>query len=36
MKSLTCLRGVVELGGVEEAARALHMGQPAVTKRLRS
>ena len=30
------MRLVVELGGVEEAARSLHIGQPAVTKRLRA
>jgi len=36
LKSLATLRAVVELGGVEEAGRALHIGQPAVTKRLRA
>jgi DNA-binding transcriptional LysR family regulator len=36
LKSLACLRAIVELGGVEPAGRALHMGQPAVTKRLRT
>lgn len=30
------LRAVVERGGVTEAARLLHIGQPAVTKRLRA
>ncbi len=35
MKALATLRAVVELGGVEQAGRALHVGQPAVTKRLR-
>ncbi len=30
------LRAVVELGGVSEAAKALHVGQPAITKRLRA
>ncbi len=30
------LRAVVERGGVTEAARLLHVGQPAVTKRLRN
>lgn len=30
------LRAVVEKGGVTEAARTLHIGQPAVTKRLRA
>ncbi len=30
------LREVVERGGVSEAARALHIGQPAVTKRLQA
>ncbi len=30
------LRAVVEKGGVNEAAKALHIGQPAVTKRLRA
>ncbi|MBF0590121.1 MAG: LysR family transcriptional regulator [Magnetococcales bacterium] len=36
MKALATLRAVVELGGVEEAGVRLHVGQPAVTKRLRS
>jgi len=36
LKSLATLRAVVELGGVAEAGRALHVGQPAVTKRLRT
>ena len=36
LRSLATLRAVVELGGVDEAARALHVGQPAVTKRLRA
>jgi DNA-binding transcriptional LysR family regulator len=36
LKGLATLRLVVELGGVEEAGRALHIGQPAVTKRLRA
>lgn len=36
LKGLATLRAVVELGGVEEAGRALHIGQPAVTKRLRA
>lgn len=36
MKGLATLKLVVELGGVDEAARALHIGQPAVTKRLRA
>lgn len=36
LKGLATLRLVVELGGVDEAARALHVGQPAVTKRLRA
>lgn len=35
LKSLATLRAVVELGGVNEAAKALHIGQPAITKRLR-
>ena len=35
LKSLATLKAVVELGGVAEAGRALHVGQPAVTKRLR-
>jgi DNA-binding transcriptional LysR family regulator len=30
------LRAVVEKGGVTEAARTLHVGQPAITKRLRA
>ncbi len=32
---LATLKAVVERGGVTEAARVLHVGQPAVTKRLR-
>ncbi len=36
LKSLATLRAVVELGGVEPAGRRLHVGQPAVTKRLRA
>ena len=36
MKSLATLKAVVELGGVAEAGLALHIGQPAVTKRLRA
>jgi len=36
LNSLATLRAVVELGGVAEAGRALHVGQPAVTKRLRA
>ena len=36
LKSLATLKAIVELGGVAEAGRALHVGQPAVTKRLRS
>jgi DNA-binding transcriptional LysR family regulator len=36
LKGLATLRAVVELGGVEEAGRALNVGQPAITKRLRS
>lgn len=36
LKGLATLKAVVELGGVEEAGRALHVGQPAITKRLRS
>jgi DNA-binding transcriptional LysR family regulator len=36
INALATLRAVVELGGVEQAARALFVGQPAVTKRLRS
>lgn len=34
--ALATLRAVVELGGVDQAARAMFVGQPAVTKRLRS
>lgn len=34
--SLATLKAVVELGGVAEAGVALHIGQPAVTKRLRT
>ena len=36
LKSLATLKAVVELGGVAEAGRVLHVGQPAVTKRLRT
>lgn len=36
LKGLATLRAVVELGGVNQAATALHLGQPAVTKRLRA
>ncbi|MCW9015128.1 MAG: LysR family transcriptional regulator [Gammaproteobacteria bacterium] len=36
LKGLATLKAVVELGGVEEAGQALHVGQPAVTKRLRA
>lgn len=36
LRSLSTLKAVVELGGVAEAGRALHVGQPAVTKRLRA
>ncbi|MCP4994392.1 MAG: LysR family transcriptional regulator [Gammaproteobacteria bacterium] len=36
LKGLATLRAVVELGGVEQAAQALHVGQPAITKRLRT
>lgn len=36
LKHLATLRAVVEQGGVSEAARLLHIGQPAVTKRLRA
>jgi DNA-binding transcriptional LysR family regulator len=35
LRSLATLKAVVELGGVEQAARSLNVGQPAVTKRLR-
>ncbi|MEJ2613096.1 MAG: LysR family transcriptional regulator [Candidatus Thiodiazotropha sp.] len=35
INGLATLKAVVELGGVTEAARVLHVGQPAVTKRLR-
>ncbi len=35
LKALATLREIVERGGVAEAGRALHIGQPAVTKRLR-
>lgn len=34
--SLAALKAVVELGGVAEAGYALHIGQPAITKRLRT
>ncbi len=36
LKGLAALRAVVELGGVEPAGKFLHIGQPAITKRLRS
>ena len=36
LKGLAALRAVVELGGVDLAGKFLHIGQPAVTKRLRS
>ncbi len=36
LDGLAALRAVVELGGVNEAAAALHVGQPAITKRLRA
>jgi len=36
LKGLAALRAVVELGGVDQAGKFLHIGQPAVTKRLRS
>ena len=36
VKSLATLKAIVELGGVEEAGRKLHVGQPAITKRLRA
>ena len=36
LKCLASLKAVVELGGVEEAGQALHVGQPAITKRLRA
>jgi DNA-binding transcriptional LysR family regulator len=36
LKGLASLKAIIELGGVDEAARALHVGQPAITKRLRA
>jgi DNA-binding transcriptional LysR family regulator len=36
LKGLASLKAIVELGGVDEAARVLHVGQPAITKRLRT
>jgi len=36
LKGLATLRAIVELGGVEQAGQYLHIGQPAVTKRLRA
>ena len=36
LKGLAALRAIVELGGVEQAGASLHIGQPAITKRLRA
>lgn len=36
LKGLATLKAIVELGGVEQAAHNLHVGQPAITKRLRA
>ena len=36
LKALATLREIVERGGVAEAGRAMNIGQPAVTKRLRA
>lgn len=36
LKCLASLKAIVELGGVEQAGRVLHVGQPAITKRLRT
>ncbi len=36
IKGLAALKAVVELGGVKEAGDRLNVGQPAITKRLRS
>ena len=36
LKGLATLKAVVELGGVEQDAHKLYVGQPAVTKRLRA
>lgn len=36
LKGLAALCAIVELGGVNQAAEALHIGQPAITKRLRA
>lgn len=36
LKILATLKAVVELGGVDEASQAMNIGQPAVTKRLRT
>jgi len=36
LKVLATLKAVVELGGVDEASQAMNVGQPAVTKRLRT
>lgn len=36
LKGLATLRAVVEMGGVNEAGRVMNVGQPAITKRLRS
>ncbi len=36
LKGLAALRAIVEHGGVDQAGHSLHIGQPAVTKRLRA
>ena len=36
LKALATLREIVESGGVAEAGRVMNIGQPAVTKRLRT
>ena len=36
LKGLATLKAIVEMGGVNEAGKAMNVGQPAITKRLRT